>query len=66
MDPISDDGWREAAIAWLENPSQEVIARGVKMLNTPRGGPDETLVHDIWQAMLDEALAEPARPGNAE
>jgi hypothetical protein len=41
----------------LEDPPEAVIARGVQMLRTPRSGSDETLVHDIWQAMLDEFRA---------
>lgn len=42
---------------YLEDAPEAVIARGVQMLRTPRSGSDETLVHDIWQAMVDEARA---------
>lgn len=58
-----DEGRKEER-ELLEDPPTAVIARGVKMLNTPRGGDDETLVHDIWQAMLDElrSLSEQNNP----
>jgi hypothetical protein len=40
-----------------EDPTHDMIDAGVRMHRTPRGGPDETLVHDIWQAMYDAWLA---------
>lgn len=36
-----------------EHPTQEMIEAGVRMHLTPRSGPPETLVHDIWQSMYD-------------
>lgn len=37
-----------------EHPTPEMIAAGVRMHQTPRTGPPETLVHDIYQAMYEE------------
>lgn len=36
-----------------EHPTPEMIEAGVRMHQTPRTGPPETLVHDIWQSMYD-------------
>lgn len=41
-----------------EHPTDEMLAAGVRMHNTSRSGPDETLVHDIWQSMYDAWHAE--------
>jgi hypothetical protein len=41
-----------------EHPTEAMIERGVAMHRTLRSGLDETLVHDIWQAMMDEWLAD--------
>jgi hypothetical protein len=51
--------WRDdarVAITAMSGPTDEMIEAGVRIHKTPRSGPDETLVHDIWQEMCDEAL----------
>ena len=48
----------ESVIEALSDPSQEMIGAGVRMHETPRTGPSETLVHDIWQAMIGAALTD--------
>jgi hypothetical protein len=35
------------------HPTDQMLEAGVAIHNTQRGGPDETLVHDIWQSMYD-------------
>lgn len=44
---------REPAQDVLEHPTPEMIEAGVHMHQTPRTGPPETLVYDIWQSMYD-------------
>jgi hypothetical protein len=37
-----------------ENPTPEMIQRGLKVYETNPSGPLDILIHDIWQAMYDE------------
>lgn len=43
-----------------EHPTEAMIEAMVRMHRTPRAGPDETLVHDIWQSGCDAWLNEQA------
>jgi hypothetical protein len=40
-----------------EDPTPEMIDRGVAVMRRNEHSPPETRVHDIWQAMMDEWLA---------
>ena len=51
---LAERGEREREACAPEDPTPAMIEHGVTVHRTPRTGPDETLVHDIWQAMHDE------------
>jgi hypothetical protein len=54
---MTDHGWLPHEYQDEVNPTPEMIGRGVAMHRTLRHGPDETLVHDIWQEMYDEWMS---------